>query len=145
MIWSILASLTSIITSLPAWSVAIIFLLILVAIILLGIPVTYAIGITSILFLILYGKSLSTVISAIMIPLSSFPLLGVFLFVLMGVIFEKTRLTEVIVDALEPLVGRVKGGLGVVVTIGCAFYGLLTGAVAATAAAFSRLMGFEME
>ncbi|MEM0060232.1 MAG: TRAP transporter large permease subunit, partial [Desulfurococcaceae archaeon] len=89
--------------------------------------------------------SLSTVISAIMIPLSSFPLLGVFLFVLMGVIFEKTRLTEVIVDALEPLVGRVKGGLGVVVTVGCAFYGLLTGAVAATAAAFSRLMGFEME
>lgn len=89
MIWSILASLTSIITSLPAWSVAIIFLLILVAIIPLGIPVTYAIGITSTLFLILYGKSLSTVISAIMIPLSSFPLLGVFLFVLMGVIFEK--------------------------------------------------------
>jgi TRAP-type C4-dicarboxylate transport system, large permease component len=42
-------------------------------------------------------------------------------------------------------VGRVKGGLGVVVTVGCAFYGLLTGAVAATAAAFSRLMGSEME
>jgi C4-dicarboxylate transporter DctM subunit len=121
------------------------FLLILVLIILLGIPVTYALGITSILFLILYGKSLSIIISAIMIPLSSFPFLGVFLFVLMGVVFEKTGLTEVIVDAIEPLVGRVKGGLGVVATVGCAFYGLLTGSVAATAAAFSRLMGSEME
>ncbi|MGB9817080.1 MAG: TRAP transporter large permease [Desulfurococcaceae archaeon] len=145
MILSILASLTSIITSLPAWVAAILFLLILVLIIFLGIPVTYALGITSILFLILYGKSLSIIISAIMIPLSSFPFLGVFLFVLMGVVFEKTGLTEVIVDAIEPLVGRVKGGLGVVVTVGCAFYGLLTGSVAATAAAFSRLMGSEME
>lgn len=145
MILSILASLTSIITSLPVWVAAILFLLILVLIILLGIPVTYALGITSILFLILYGKSLSIIISAIMIPLSSFPFLGVFLFVLMGVVFEKTGLTEVIVDAIEPLVGRVKGGLGIVVTAGCAFYGLLTGSVAATAAAFSRLMGSEME
>jgi len=142
MIWSML---TSVIASLPVWVVAVLFLLVLVLIILLGVPVTYSIGITSILFLVLYGKSLSTVISAIMIPLSSFPLLGVFLFVLMGVVFEKAGLTEIIVDALEPLVGRVRGGLGVVVVVGCAFYGLLTGAVAATAAAFSRLMGSEME
>lgn len=144
MIDYLLAFLTSLITSLPVWAVAVVFLLVLIALILVGIPVTYAIGITSLLFLTIYGKSLSIVISAIMIPLSSFPLLGVFLFILMGVVFEKTRLTEVIVDALEPTVGRVKGGLGVVVTVGCAFYGLLTGAVAATAAAFSRLMGSEM-
>lgn len=141
----IFSAITSFITSLPVWLIAIVFLLILIGLILIGLPVTFAIGLTSLLFLVIYGKSLSIIISAIMIPISSFPLLGVFLFILMGVVFEKTRLTEVIVDALEPVVGRVKGGLGVVVTLGCAFYGLLTGAVAATAAAFSKLVGPEME
>jgi len=70
--------------------------------------------------------------------------MGVYLFVLMGTVFEKAGLTEVIVDALEPLVGRVKGGLAVVTVLGCAFFELLTGAVAATTA-FSRIMGPEME
>lgn len=136
--------LTQLVLALPPWIVASIFIAILILLILLGIPVSFAIGLTSILFMLIYHIDLSTAIRAIMIPLQSFPLLGVFLFTFMGVVFEKAGLTEVIVDALEPLVGRIKGGLGVVLVLGCAFYGLLTGAVAATAAAFSRLLGSEM-
>ncbi|AFL67076.1 TRAP transporter large permease [Desulfurococcus amylolyticus] len=137
--------LSSIISSLPIWSIAILFIIVLLLLILIGIPVTFSIGLSSIIFLILNGKSLANAVTAMMIPLQSFPLLGVYLFVLMGTVFEKAGLTEVIVDALEPLVGRVKGGLAVVTVLGCAFFGLLTGAVAATAAAFSRIMGPEME
>jgi C4-dicarboxylate transporter DctM subunit len=137
--------LSSIISSLPIWSIAILFIIVLLLLILIGIPVTISIGLSSIIFLILYGKSLANAVTAMMIPLQSFPLLGVYLFVLMGTVFEKTGLTEVIVDALEPLVGKMKGGLAVVTILGSAFFGLLTGAVAATAAAFSRIMGPEME
>lgn len=137
--------LSSIISSLPVWSIAILFIMVLLLLILIGIPVTISIGLSSIIFLILYGKSLANAVTAMMIPLQSFPLLGVYLFVLMGTVFEKAGLTEVIVDALEPLVGKMKGGLAVVTVLGCAFFGLLTGAVAATAAAFSRIMGPEME
>lgn len=138
-------TLISIITTLPPWVSAILFLIILIGLILLGVPVTFSIGLTSILYMLLYRIDIGTVYRAIMIPLQSFPLLGVFLFTFMGVVFEKAKLTEIIVDAIQPLVGRVKGGLGVVVALGCAFYGLLTGAVAATAAAFSRMLGPEME
>lgn len=137
--------LSTIISSLPIWSIAILFIIVLLLLILIGIPVTFSIGLSSIIFLILYGKSLTNAITAMMIPLQSFPLLGVYLFVLMGTVFEKAGLTEVIVDALEPLVGKMKGGLAVVTVLGSAFFGLLTGAVAATAAAFSRIMGPEME
>jgi C4-dicarboxylate transporter DctM subunit len=137
--------LALLLASLPTWAVAIVFIAILLLLILLGVPVTFSIGITSVLFLVAYGKSLTAAVTAMMIPLQSFPLLGVFLFILMGTVFEKTGLTTVIVDALEPLVGRIRGGLGVVTAVGCAFFGLLTGAVAATAAAFSKIMGPEME
>ncbi|MEL9908723.1 MAG: TRAP transporter large permease subunit [Desulfurococcus sp.] len=137
--------LSSIISSLPIWSIAILFIIVLLLLILIGIPVTISIGLSSIIFLILYGKSLANAVTAMMIPLQSFPLLGVYLFVLMGTVFEMAGLTEVIVDALEPLVGKMKGGLAVVTILGSAFFGLLTGAVAATAAAFSRIMGPEME
>ncbi len=141
----VIEQLALLLASLPTWAVAIIFIVILLLLILLGVPVTFSIGITSVLFLALYGKSLTAAVTAMMIPLQSFPLLGVFLFIMMGTVFEKTGLTTVIVDALEPLIGRVKGGLGVVTAVGCAFFGLLTGAVAATAAAFSKIMGPEME
>lgn len=128
----------------PPWIMGVVFIVILVLLILLGIPVTFSIGLTSVLFMLLYGIHPTTIIRGIMYPMQSFPLLGVFLFVFMGTVFEKAGLTEVLVEALQPLVGRFKGGLGTVLTMGCALYGLLTGAVAATAAAFSKILGPAM-
>jgi len=126
-------------------TLGIIFFIVLFALIFSGLPVTFSIGLSSIVLMLLANVDLTTATTAVMQPLRSFPLLGVFLFTFMGVVFEKTGLTKLIVDALQPILGRVKGGLAVAVAVGCAFFGLLTGAVAATAAAFSRLMGSEME
>jgi len=126
-------------------ALSVIFFAVLFALIFAGLPVTFSIGLSSILLILLANVDLSAATIAAMQPLASFPLLGVFLFTFMGVVFEKTGLTKLIVDALQPILGRVKGGLAVAVAVGCAFFGLLTGAVAATAAAFSRLMGNEME
>jgi len=123
----------------------IIFFVLLLILIILGVPVTFSIGLSSIITMLLTGIDLTTAAKAMVLPVRSFPLLGVFLFTFMGVVFEKTGLTSLIVDALQPIFGRVKGGLAVVTVVGCAFFGLLTGAVAATAAAFSRIMGPEME
>ncbi len=136
--------LEQLIAFVPPWAMGIAFIVILVLLILLGIPVTFSIGLTSVLFMLIYGIHPTTIIRGIMYPMQSFPLLGVFLFVFMGVVFEKAGLTEVLVEALQPLVGRFRGGLGTVLVVGCALYGLLTGAVAATAAAFSRILGPAM-
>ncbi|WP_338084909.1 TRAP transporter large permease subunit [Desulfurococcus amylolyticus] len=89
-----------------------------------------------------HGKPDAIVFSSYLFSTLFMTSMGVCLFVLMGTVFEKAGLTEVIVDALEPLVGRVKGGLAVVTVLGCAFFELLTGAVATTTA-FSRIMGLH--
>jgi len=129
---------------LPLALIGIIFFALLLGLIILGVPVTFSIGLSGIITMLLTGIDLTTAVKAMVLPIRSFPLLGVFLFTFMGVVFEKTGLTRLIVDALQPILGRVRGGLAVVTVVGCAFFGLLTGAVAATAAAFSRIMGPEM-
>ncbi len=129
---------------LPLAVIGIIFFALLLGLIILGVPVTFSIGLSGIITMLLTGIDLTTAVKAMVLPIRSFPLLGVFLFTFMGVVFEKTGLTRLIVDAIQPILGRVKGGLAVVTVVGCAFFGLLTGAVAATAAAFSRIMGPEM-
>ena len=137
-------AVTEFMRSLPVGASAGIFLVMLTGMIILGVPVTIAVGLSSVIYMVLYGVDIRSMLESIMIPLQSFPLLGVYLFTFMGVVFETAGLSKVIVEALEPLVGRVKGGLGVVLIVGCAFYGLLTGSVAATAAAFAFILGSEM-
>ncbi|MEM0296739.1 MAG: TRAP transporter large permease subunit [Zestosphaera sp.] len=110
-----------------------------------GIPIFASLGLSGIAVILLAGKDITIAIKSFMMPFQSFPMLGVFLFTLMGTVFERTQLTKYIIDAVEPAVGRVKGGLAISVAVSSAFFGLLTGSVAATAAAFSRLTGPEME
>lgn len=122
-----------------------VFFIVFMLLALLGIPIFISLGLSGIFVILLAGKDITIAVKSFMMPFQSFPMLGVFLFTLMGVVFERTMLTKHIVDAIEPLAGRVRGGLAITVTVSSAFFGLLTGSVAATAAAFSRLMGPEME
>jgi len=110
----------------------------------LGIPITFALGLSGLLALILGGAKLTLAFKAIFMPYASFTMLAIYLFTFMGVMFQKTGLAALLVDALEPLVGRVKGGLAIVTTLASAFFGTLTGSANATAATFSKLIGPEM-
>jgi len=129
---------------LPIVIVGAIFFALMLGLIILGVPIVFSIGISSLITMVLSGVDLSVAVKAMVLPTRSFPMLGIFLFIFMGVVFEKTGLTKLIVDAIEPILGRVKGGLAVVTIVGCALFGLLTGSPAATGAAFSRIMGPEM-
>ncbi len=110
----------------------------------LGIPVTFSLGLSGLISLLLGGAKLSLAFKAIFMPYASFTMLAIYLFTFMGIIFQKTGLAALLIDALEPLVGRVKGGLALVTVLASAFFGTLTGSANATAATFSRLVGPEM-
>jgi len=110
----------------------------------LGIPITFSLGLSGLIALLLGGAKLSLAFKAIFMPYASFTMLAIYLFMCMGIVFQKTGLASLLVDALEPLVGRVKGGLAIVNVLASALFGTLTGSANATAATFSRLMGPEM-
>ena len=112
--------------------------------VLLGIPITFSLGLSGLIALLLGGAKLSLAFKAVFMPYASFTMLAIYLFMCMGIVFQKTGLASLLIDAFEPLIGRVKGGLAIVNVLASAFFGTLTGSANATAATFSRLMGPEM-
>lgn len=110
----------------------------------LGVPITFSLGLSGLISLLLGGAKLSLAFKAVFMPYASFTLLAVYLFTFMGIVFQKTGLASLLIDALEPLVAKVKGGLAVVTVLASAAFGTLTGSANATAATFSRLIGPEM-
>ncbi len=69
-----------------------------------------------------------------------FPLLAVPAFILAGSIMEKGGIAGRIVEFCEILVGRVRGGLGIVTILGCMFFAAIIGSGPGTVAAVGSLM-----
>ena len=125
-------------------ALAIAFFLVFFICLLYGVPITFSLGLGGLTALILSGTQMTIIIKSMFSAFESFTLLAIFLFTMMGVIYQKTGLASLLVDALMPLIGRIKGGLALVMTYGSAMFGALTGSANATCATFSKLLGPEM-
>ncbi|MDD3347853.1 TRAP transporter large permease [Oscillibacter sp.] len=110
----------------------------------LGTPITYALGGAGALAMAASGLKMSLVIKSVLSGFGSFTLLAIFLFTLMGVIYQKTGLAGLLVDALKPSIGKKKGGLALIAVYASAIFGALTGSANATCATFSKMLGPEM-
>ena len=110
----------------------------------LGTPITYALGGAGTLTLLASGLKMSLVIKSTLSIFGSFTMLAIFLFTLMGVIYQKTGLAGLLVDALKPSIGKMKGGLALIAVYASAIFGALTGSANATCATFSKMLGPEM-
>ncbi|GJL94699.1 MAG: hypothetical protein DHS20C05_11040 [Hyphococcus sp.] len=113
--------------------------LVLCALLMAGYPVAFSLGGTALLFVVIgltfgvfdlsyvkpfpqriYGASVNTT------------LIAVPMFILMGVILEKSRIAEELLDEMAKLFGSLRGGLGISVTIVGALLAASTGIVGAT-------------
>ncbi len=125
-------------------TLSLIFLLVFFAFLLLGVPITYSLGSAGAVTLYASGLKMSLLIKSVFGPFESFTLLAIFLFTLMGVIYQKTGMAGLLIDALKPGIGRRKGGLALVATFASAIFGALTGSANATCATFAKMLGPEM-
>ncbi|MFC5973572.1 TRAP transporter large permease [Halomarina salina] len=110
------------------------FLVILLALYLLGVHVAFAIGISSVVIMLLPfgpGFNVQVVAQRFYTGLNSFILIAVPFFLLAGRIMNEVGMTEDIFDFAEELVGPVPGGLGHVnVVVSMIFSGMSGSAVA---------------
>ena len=90
---------------------AIIFLVVFFIFLLAGVPITFSLGSAGVIALAASGLKMSLTIKSIFSGFESFTLLAVFLFTLMGVIYQKTGMAGLLINALKPGIGRRKGGL----------------------------------
>ena len=107
---------------------------------LLSLPVCFSILTACLAYIIPAGVPLNIVAQRLIAGMNSFVLLAIPLFTLTGYIMEQTSLSVRLVEFVECLCGRVRGGLGTVTVVTCAIFAALTGSGPATVAAIGAIM-----
>ncbi len=115
-------------------------MLIIVALILVEIPVAFAFGIGAMLFTFSTGNDISFLIPHGFKTASGFALLALPLFILAGLLMAEGGISERLLNFVNSLVGRIKGGLGAVTVLTCALFGAISGSSSAAIAAVGQIM-----
>ncbi len=115
-------------------------MLLVVVLLLIEIPVAFAFGIGALLFPLLTDNNISFLIPHGFNTASGFALLALPLFVLAGTLMAVGGISERLLDFVNAIVGRVKGGLGAVTVVTCALFGAISGSSSAAIAAIGQIM-----
>ena len=113
--------------------------------VLLGVPIAFAFGVSTLSYLALVTRApLTIVVSRMDEGMSSLVLLAVPLFVFLGLLIEMTRIARVLVDFIASLLGHVRGGLSYVLLGAMYLVSGISGSKAADMAAVAPVLFPEM-
>lgn len=110
------------------------------ALLLLGVPVGVCLGLAGTAVIALEGLGVMALPTNVWTGIAKYPLLALPMFVLAGVVFERSGVAARLVRFAEALVGPRTGGLAVVAVLVCVVLGGISGSGAADAAAVSAAM-----
>lgn len=114
--------------------------IVLFGLMLLGVPVAFAILSAGMTYLATTNTSLLVVAQRLVYGLNSFTLLAVPLFILVGNLMDFGGISKRLTDWAKSLLGWLPGGLGIVTVFSCAIFAALTGSGPATVAAIGSIM-----
>ncbi|MCC7281594.1 MAG: TRAP transporter large permease [Acetobacteraceae bacterium] len=106
----------------------------------LGMPIGVALGLSGSLVIYLNDLGIMALPTNAWAGIAKYPLLALPMFVLAGMVFERAGVAERLVHFISALVGRRRGGLGLVAIIVCMVLGGISGSGAADAAAVAAVM-----
>ena len=107
-------------------------------------PVSYALGTSSILVLAYGGLNLSIVPQFAFSGLDSFALLAIPFYIFAGVLMEYSGISKMLIDWIKSFVGHVRGATGIITICACMAFGVLTGSAMATISAIGKMMVPEL-
>lgn len=117
------------------------FLCVFVALLLIGIPIAFALGGAALAYLLLKGGlSLTLLVQTTFAGMASFPLLAIPLFMLAGALMNESGITRDLVRFARLLLGSISGGLGLATILACAIFAAISGSAVATAVAVGSVM-----
>ena len=111
---------------------------------LIGVPVGLAVGLSALLIFVVSGIPLQMVPQTFFEGSSSYALVAVPFFILAGDILARGGISERILAIAEATIGRIRGGLGIVATCASMFIAAISGSGAATTAAVGASLLPEM-
>jgi len=107
---------------------------------LLGAPITLALGVASMSALYFLGNDLVYLVQVAYTSVDSFPLMALPAFILAGALMEYAGISRRLVALAESLAGPATGGLASATVLACLFFGAISGSGPATTAAVGMLM-----
>ncbi|TQV86219.1 TRAP transporter large permease [Exilibacterium tricleocarpae] len=119
-----------------------------VALLALGMPIAYCIGLSATLTLLISVPTLAaftTMAQRLATGLDSFTLLAIPFFILAGQLMNRGGIARRLVDFAKVLVGALPGGLAFVNIVASMLFGAISGSAVAAASAIGGFMGPRME
>ena len=108
--------------------------------ILLNIPISISLGLSSALTLMATGSPLGVIPSMMQATVQKFSLLTIPLFVLAGVLMDKGGISKRLINLADSMMGPIHGGLGYVAVISALFFAAISGSGTATVAAMGSIL-----
>lgn len=124
---------------------AVIVIVVALALILLRVPVGFALIVPSLGYIMFVSsQSLTSSVERMTSSLNSFPLLAVPLFILLGCMANNGGLSERVFNAAHAVVGRVRGGLGYVNVLASLGFSWMSGSAASDVAVLGKIVPPQM-
>ncbi len=103
-------------------------------------PIAYAVGLSSVLCLLVQGMSLNTVCQQMVRGINSFSLMAVPFFITMGVLMGSGGISDRLIALANACVGWMRGGLAMVNIVASYFFGGISGSASADTASIGAIM-----
>lgn len=107
---------------------------------LLGIPVALAMGITTIVVALELHLSLMVIAQRIVSGINNFPLLAIPFFIIAGELMNEAGISKKLVDFTDIFVGRIRGGLALVNVSSSMLFGGISGSALADASSIGSIL-----
>ena len=118
----------------------------LLALIGIGVPVAYALGVSVLLYVSLSDTQLLLILPLrLLAGFNSYALMSLPLFILMGQVMNSAQITSRLIDFSMLLAGRFKSGLGLVNVLASMLFGGISGSSASDTASIGSVLIPEME
>ena len=117
-----------------------IILILIVVLLLAEVPVAFSFGIGALLFAVISGRDVAYLLPHAFWLAGGFALLALPLFIMAGALMGTSGISDRLIQFVNALVGRFKGGLGAVTVITCALFGAISGSGASAIAAIGSIM-----
>jgi C4-dicarboxylate transporter DctM subunit len=117
-----------------------IILILVVGLVLLNVPIGFALALTASFTMLILGIDLLTVPLRLFNGADNFPLLAIPLFVLTGSLMNSAGISQRLINFASALVGFIRGGLAMVNIVTSMFFAEISGSAVADAAALGSIL-----
>ena len=111
----------------------------------LGVPLSFATGISALAFFLISGSSLNTVIHTFFTSINSFVLMAIPMFIFAGQIMSECKISDCIIKISNLIVGRFRGGLEQFNILASMFFGGCSGSALADVTGLGSVLIPAME